>query len=319
MICERAPGSSIAEIDKKKCGARRAALLRPQRRPLTPVRCSAPPFSSRYLVPADLTVGQFVYVIRKRIKLPPEQAIFIFINDRLPQTGTARPAGSKAQCERVLAAGQGLSREPRADDPRVRAPCQVHSCPPCTRSTRTRMDSSTSLTAARARLASRRVGPLGAANPSRGHFSPASTSRRWWVQRVLRAESCCRWHTLTGTTTRCIMHTTAFLHVPHQLQRVGLSPFGRRTSESRPIFPEHRMLQALRDKSARRTRRGPVHGNETACGVRAKGLGPPSCSSHSAGGPRPHFCAGGRTATASRTIPSPVCCRPEIARLEKRG
>lgn len=196
MICERAPGSSIAEIDKKKCGARRAALSRPRRRPLTPVRCSAPPFSSRYLVPADLTVGQFVYVIRKRIKLPPEQAIFIFINDRLPQTGTARPAGSKAQCERVLAAGQGLSREPRADDPRVRAPCQVHSCPPCTRSTRTRMDSSTSLTAARARLASRRVGPLGAANPSRGHFSPASTSRRSTgaPSRVLLQVAHAYWH-----------------------------------------------------------------------------------------------------------------------------
>ncbi|KAF1335399.1 Autophagy-like protein 8, partial [Globisporangium splendens] len=34
------------------------------------------------LVPADLTVGQFVYVIRKRIKLSPEKAIFIFINKR---------------------------------------------------------------------------------------------------------------------------------------------------------------------------------------------------------------------------------------------
>ena len=40
----------------------------------------------RYLVPADLTVGQFVYVIRKRIKLPPEKAIFVFINNYLPPT-----------------------------------------------------------------------------------------------------------------------------------------------------------------------------------------------------------------------------------------
>ncbi|KAK7254708.1 formin-like protein [Aureococcus anophagefferens] len=31
-----------------------------------------------YLRAADLTVGQFIYVIRKRIKLPPERAIFIF-------------------------------------------------------------------------------------------------------------------------------------------------------------------------------------------------------------------------------------------------
>jgi GABA(A) receptor-associated protein len=38
-------------------------------------------------VPADLTVGQFVYVIRKRIKLSPERAIFIFIDNKLPPSG----------------------------------------------------------------------------------------------------------------------------------------------------------------------------------------------------------------------------------------
>ena len=34
----------------------------------------------------DLTVGQFVYVIRKRIKLPAEKAIFIFVDEVLPPT-----------------------------------------------------------------------------------------------------------------------------------------------------------------------------------------------------------------------------------------
>jgi GABA(A) receptor-associated protein len=38
-------------------------------------------------VPSDLTVGQFVYVIRKRIKLSPEKAIFIFVKNVLPPTG----------------------------------------------------------------------------------------------------------------------------------------------------------------------------------------------------------------------------------------
>lgn len=41
----------------------------------------------RYLVPADLTVGQFVYVVRKRIKLSPEKAIFVFVKNTLPPTG----------------------------------------------------------------------------------------------------------------------------------------------------------------------------------------------------------------------------------------
>lgn len=35
---------------------------------------------NKYLVPDDLTVGQLMYVIRKRLKLTPEKAIFIFCN-----------------------------------------------------------------------------------------------------------------------------------------------------------------------------------------------------------------------------------------------
>ena len=42
---------------------------------------------NKYLVPGELTVGQFLYVIRKRIKLNAEQAIFIFVNGKiLPST-----------------------------------------------------------------------------------------------------------------------------------------------------------------------------------------------------------------------------------------
>lgn len=57
------------------------------------VRCGGMPtcvlgrLPLRYLVPSDLTVGQFVYVIRKRIKLSPEKAIFIFVKNVLPPTG----------------------------------------------------------------------------------------------------------------------------------------------------------------------------------------------------------------------------------------
>jgi GABA(A) receptor-associated protein len=57
VICEKVEKSDIPTIDKKK-----------------------------YLVPSDLTVGQFCYVIRRRIKLAPEKAIFIFVNEVLPPT-----------------------------------------------------------------------------------------------------------------------------------------------------------------------------------------------------------------------------------------
>jgi len=33
---------------------------------------------NKYLVPSDLTVGQFLYVIRRRIRLGPEKALFLF-------------------------------------------------------------------------------------------------------------------------------------------------------------------------------------------------------------------------------------------------
>jgi GABA(A) receptor-associated protein len=58
VVVQKSPKSDVVDIDKKK-----------------------------YLVPCDLTVGQLVYVIRKRIKVPHEKAIFIFINGVLPPTG----------------------------------------------------------------------------------------------------------------------------------------------------------------------------------------------------------------------------------------
>ena len=68
VICERADRSDVPDIDKKK-----------------------------YLVPADLTVGQFIYVIRKRIKLPPEKAIFIFVDNVIPPTASLMSAVYEVQ------------------------------------------------------------------------------------------------------------------------------------------------------------------------------------------------------------------------------
>lgn len=42
----------------------------------------------KYLVPSDLSLGQFIYVIRRRIKLTPEQAIYVFINNTMPPTAS---------------------------------------------------------------------------------------------------------------------------------------------------------------------------------------------------------------------------------------
>jgi GABA(A) receptor-associated protein len=55
IICEKLAKSDIPDIDKKK-----------------------------YLVPGDLTITQFMYVIRKRIKISQEKTIFLFINNKIP-------------------------------------------------------------------------------------------------------------------------------------------------------------------------------------------------------------------------------------------
>ena len=42
----------------------------------------------KYLVPNDLTLGQFVYVIRKRLKLPPEKALYMFVDNTIPSSAS---------------------------------------------------------------------------------------------------------------------------------------------------------------------------------------------------------------------------------------
>ena len=43
---------------------------------------------NKYLVDGCLTVGQFMYIVRKRIKVPPEKAIYLTVgNGIIPPTG----------------------------------------------------------------------------------------------------------------------------------------------------------------------------------------------------------------------------------------
>lgn len=42
----------------------------------------------KFLVPRELTVGQFLFIVRRQLTLPPEKALFIFINNTLPPATT---------------------------------------------------------------------------------------------------------------------------------------------------------------------------------------------------------------------------------------
>jgi GABA(A) receptor-associated protein len=43
---------------------------------------------TKFLAPKNLTIGQFVYIIRKNIKLSSEKSIFVTINGILPTTSS---------------------------------------------------------------------------------------------------------------------------------------------------------------------------------------------------------------------------------------
>ncbi|WAR13390.1 GBRL2-like protein [Mya arenaria] len=60
VIVERDPKSQIQDIDKRK-----------------------------FLVPNDISVAQFMWIIRKRIQLPSEKAIFLFVEKVLPQSSAS--------------------------------------------------------------------------------------------------------------------------------------------------------------------------------------------------------------------------------------
>ncbi|KAG6480974.1 autophagy-related protein 8i-like [Zingiber officinale] len=57
VIVEKFSGSNLPELEKKK-----------------------------YLVPRDMSVGQFIHVLSRRLRLAAGKALFVFVNNTLPQT-----------------------------------------------------------------------------------------------------------------------------------------------------------------------------------------------------------------------------------------
>lgn len=57
VIVEKVPDSQIDQIDKRK-----------------------------YLVPNDITIAQFMWIIRKRIDMAPEKALFLFVDKMVPSS-----------------------------------------------------------------------------------------------------------------------------------------------------------------------------------------------------------------------------------------
>ncbi|WZZ34671.1 hypothetical protein YC2023_018072 [Brassica napus] len=97
VIVEKAGQSDVPDIDKKNLksciDSQSCFLVDDEFKASSLVKFKLDFVSSlRYLVPADLTVGQFVYVVRKRIKLGAEKAIFVFVKNTLPPTASLMSA-----------------------------------------------------------------------------------------------------------------------------------------------------------------------------------------------------------------------------------
>lgn len=80
------------KFEDRLAEARRVRNNYPDRIPIicersTTAKLDCPIIDKRkYLVPRDLTIGEFLYVIRKRLQLHPEKALFLFINGTIPST-----------------------------------------------------------------------------------------------------------------------------------------------------------------------------------------------------------------------------------------
>ena len=80
-------------LNDRKITSNRILSQHPDRIPVI-VECSDqlqmehPLKKNKFAVPYDLTLAQFMFVIRKHMKLEPEYAIFAFINNRLHPTSS---------------------------------------------------------------------------------------------------------------------------------------------------------------------------------------------------------------------------------------
>jgi GABA(A) receptor-associated protein len=81
-------------LSERKITAERIITQHPTRIPVV-VECSEqlqkehPLSKNKFAVPYELTLAQFLFVIRKHMKLQPEYAIYAFINNRLHPTTSA--------------------------------------------------------------------------------------------------------------------------------------------------------------------------------------------------------------------------------------
>lgn len=76
-------------LEDRKMESNRIKYKYPDRIPvIIENELNIPQIKNKYLVPIDLTVGQLLFVLRKRYKLDKEKALFMFINGIIPSSNS---------------------------------------------------------------------------------------------------------------------------------------------------------------------------------------------------------------------------------------
>ena len=77
----------VHNLETRQSESNKIVLKYPGRIPVIVERsrnCELPDISKKkYLVPRDLTMSQFIYIIRKRIQLKSSESLFLMINNQL--------------------------------------------------------------------------------------------------------------------------------------------------------------------------------------------------------------------------------------------
>ncbi len=83
------PYKTEFSFDNRLSEATRVINKYPDRIPIICERSLTAPYDcpiidkKKYLVPRNLTMGQFLYVIRKRLHLSPDKALFLFVKNTI--------------------------------------------------------------------------------------------------------------------------------------------------------------------------------------------------------------------------------------------
>ena len=74
---------STKSLQERSNEARRIKAKYPDRLPIyVEYKFPVNDKKNKFLVPTDLTCGQFMYIIRKRVKLAADEGLFIYVNNR---------------------------------------------------------------------------------------------------------------------------------------------------------------------------------------------------------------------------------------------